>query len=182
MKFLQILLVVFTLSVIAYGQKSVSELKPTHAAALEQFLSKNKSYGFMSEKALSGSYLKFMRETFGKAFKPYYKEADFNHDKILDFALILSRKGQPTINEGVTSEEHKYNYPLAIVIFNANKNRIFTKAFIEDVEVPKACFLNVDTGRSKKKELYFGVFESDADTMIFTPAGKGYVIEYPDEP
>ncbi len=64
------------------------------------------------------------------------------------------------------------------MIFNGNKNETFTKAFVEDIEAPLVCFLNVEG--TKKKTIYFGVFESDADTRIFTPVGKGYIIEYPD--
>jgi hypothetical protein len=164
--------------VINFGQKRVADLSPTHAAALEAFLSTNKNYQFLSEKVQDAEYLKEMSKYFGKTIKPYYQVADFNHDKIIDFAMILSRKGEPKENEGITSEPHKYDYPLAVIIFNGNKNGTFRKAFIEDIEAPLACFLNVEG--TKKKQIYFGVFESDADTRIFTPAGKGYIIEYPD--
>ncbi len=34
----------------------------------------------------------------------------------------------------------------------------------------------------KRKRLYFGVFESDADTFTMTPVGKGYIIEYDNAP
>lgn len=48
----------------------------------------------------------------------------------------------------------------------------FDNAFIEDVEAPIVCFIKF-TG----EELYFAVFKSDADIMIFTPVGKGYIVE-----
>lgn len=180
MKFYISILITLVLAFPAFAQKTVKDLKPAHAIALENFLSKNKTYSFLSEKSLDAEYLAEVRKWFGKTLNPYYHVGDFNHDKITDFALILSRKGEPKEDKGVTSEPHKYVYPLAIIIFNGIKNGIFRQAFLEDVEVPLACFLNTDG--DKKKELYFGVFESDADTMLFTPVGKGYIIEYPDSP
>ena len=179
MKLILSSLCIFIFSVIGFSQKAVADLKPSHAAALEQFLSKNKEYQFLSSKVIDAEYMKFIRESFGKTFEPYYQVADFNRDKIVDFAIILSRKGERKEN-GATSEEHKYDYPLAVVIFNGNKNGTFRKAFLEDIEAPLVCFLNVEG--TKKKTIYFGVFETDADTRIFTPAGKGYIIEYPDAP
>lgn len=179
MKLILASLCIFILPVLGFGQKAVANLKPSHAIALEQFLSKNKDYQFLSSKVIDAEYMKFIRESFGKTFEPYYQVADFNRDKSEDFAVILSRKGERK-ESGATSEEHKYDYPLAVVIFNGNKNGTFTKVFAEDVEAPLVCFLNVD--RTKKKTIYFGVFESDADTRIFTPVGKGYIIEYPDQP
>jgi len=179
MKLILSSLCIFILSVLCFGQKAVADLKPSHATALEQFLSKNKEYQFLSSKVIDAEYMKFIRESFGKIFEPYYQVADFNRDKIADFAIILSRKGERK-ESGATSEEHKYDYPLAVVIFNGNKNGTFRKAFVEDIEAPLVCFLNIEG--TKKKTIYFGVFESDADTRIFTPVGKGYIIEYPDEP
>jgi hypothetical protein len=167
------------LSVFCFGQKAISDLKSSHVTALEQFLSKNKQYQFLSSKVIDVVYMKFIRETLGKTFEPYYQTADFNRDKIADFAVILSRKGKRKAS-GATSAEHKYDYPLAVVIFNGNKNGTFRKAFIENIEAPHVCFLNVEgTG---KKTVYFGVFESDADTQTFTAAGKGYIVKYPDTP
>ncbi len=179
MKLILSSLCIFILSAFCFGQRAVANLKPSHAIALEQFLSKNKEYQFLSSKVIDSEYMKFIRESFGKTFEPYYQVADFNHDKIADFAIILSRKGERKETDA-TSEEHKYDYPLAVVIFNGNKNGTFTKAFIEDVEAPLICFLNVEG--TKKKTIYFGFFESDADTRIFTPVGTGYIIEYPDAP
>lgn len=180
MKLILSLLCVFILSLICFGQKTVADLKPSHATALEQFLSKNKEYQFLSEKVISAEYLKEMRQYFSKSFQPYYRVADFNHDKILDFALILQRKREPTVSNLENAEGYKYDYPLAVIIFNGNKKGTFTKAFIEDIEAPLVCLLNVNG--KKKKEIYFGVYASDADTRIFTPVGRGYIIEYPDEP
>jgi hypothetical protein len=170
---------VFILSVLCFGQRAVTDLKSLHATALEQFLSENKQYQFLSSKVIDAEYMNFIRETFGKTFEPYYQTADFNRDKIADFAVILSRKGKRKASSA-TSAEHKYDYPLAVVIFNGNKNGTFRKAFVENIEAPHDCFLNVDgTG---KKTVYFGVFESDADTRIFMSAGKGYVVKYPEAP
>lgn len=180
MKLILYLLCVFISPVLCFAQKSVSDLQPKHAIVLEEFLSKNKNYGFLSEKAFDVETLKYLRKDFGAKITPYYKVGDFNNDKIVDFALVLSRKGTITENEG-SDEPYKYNQPLAIVIFNGTNKGDFKKAFIEDIAVPLICFFNLDS-RDKKRPLYFGVYASDADTMIFTPVGKGYIIEYPDEP
>jgi hypothetical protein len=171
---------VLLLSSVGLNQKNVTDLKPAHAIALEQFLSRNKNYGFLSEKVLDAEYLKDMRKYF-KNLRPYYNVADYNRDGALDFSLILSRKGQPKDNGEGMAETHRYDHPMAIVIFNGNRQGKYTKAFQEDIEAPLACFLNTDRD-GKKLELYFGVFQSDADTRIFTPVGKGYNIEYPDTP
>lgn len=179
MKLILSSLCVFILSALCFGQKTVADLKPSQAAALDQFLSKNKEYQFLSSKVIDAEYMKFIRESFGKTFEPYYQVADFNRDKIADFAIILSRKGERKEN-GATSKEHKYDYPLAVVIFNGNKTGTFRKAFLKDIEAPLVCFLNVEGTR--KKTIYFGVFETDAGTKIFTPAGRGYIVEYPNAP
>ena len=172
--------IVFVFCCDCLGQERVADLKPTHAIALEQFLSKNKGYGFLSEKVLEADYLKEMRQYF-KNLKPYYNVADFNRDGIADFALILSRKGERRDNGEGMAETHRFDHPLAIIIFNGNGRGKFTKAFMEDIEAPLACFLTTDIVK-KKRKLYFGVFESDADTRIFAPVGKGYIMEYPDAP
>jgi hypothetical protein len=174
-KLLPLLILIFAFS--AFGQKSVAELKPKHAIALEHFLSKNKDFGFVSEKALDAEYLKEMRKYF-KDLKPYYNAADYNRDGVIDFAMILSKKGEIEDQGEGFGETHRYNHPMAIVIFNGIKNGGFRKAFIEEVKVPLACFLNLSD--KKKPRLYFGVFESDADTFTMTPVGKGYIIEYDD--
>jgi len=179
MKINIIIFFLLVFSFCAFGQKSVSELKPAHAIALEGFLSKNKNYQFLSENAIDDEKLKEMREYFEKkSFKPYYLVADLNRDKIEDFALILQRKGTRIVNNLDNGEGYQYDYPLAVIIFNGGKKGTFTKAFIEDIESPLLCFLNVGDG--KKKDFYFSIYGSDADTRIFTPVGKGYIIEYED--
>ncbi len=181
MKLLLIAFFVFALSALCFGQKTVAELKPAHAVALEQFLSENKNYQFLSEKSFEGEYLKDLRKDFGASIKPYYCISDFNFDGISDFALVLSRKGKATPAEGTEGTPYDHNYPLAVIIFNGNKKGRFTKAFIEDVEAPLVCLIKTD-GAGKKKQFFFAVYASDADTRIFTPVGKGYIVEYPDEP
>lgn len=178
MKITLALLFVFILTVSCFSQKSVSDLKPPHAAALKQFLLKNKNYQFLSSKVITDEYLKYMRESFGKTFEPYYRAGDFNGDKIPDFAVIVSRSGKRKMS-GATSEEHKYDYPLAVVIFNGNKNGTFTKALVEDTEAPHACFL--DIAKNGKTRLYFGVFETDSHVLFFAPVRKGYKVEFPEE-
>lgn len=126
----------------------------------------------MSENALENEYLKEVYKWFKKPIKPYYAVADFNRDKVLDFAVILSRKGESKDLGKAFSIEHRFEHKLAVVIFNGDKKGGFTKAFIEDVKAPSACFINFED-----KQLYFGVFESDANTMIFKPVGKGYIVK-----
>jgi hypothetical protein len=171
-------LMILVFAVCCFGQKSVAELKPAHAIALEEFLSKNKDYQFLSENVIPDEELKYMRKDFGKNFKPYYIVGDFNSDKILDFALILSKKGEPKDNGESFAETHRFDYPIAIVIFNGTKSGGFRKAFIEDTEAPLPCFLNLSY--EKKKRLTFGVYETDAGFLL-TPIGKGYVVEYEKE-
>jgi len=178
MRLILSLLSVFVLTVSCFSQNTVADLKPSHAVTLKQFLSKNRKYQFLSSKVITNEYLKFMRESFGKTFEPYYRVADFNDDKIADFAVIVSRQGTRKAS-GATSEEHKYDYPLAVVIFNGSKNGTFTKAFVEDIEAPHVCFLEI--AKDKKTRLHFGVFETDAHTRIFKPVRRSYVVEYPDE-
>lgn len=172
------LLLILMFSCTMFGQKSVADLKPSHAAELKKFLSKHKKYKFLSEKAIGADYLKNMRKNFGATFKPYYKVADFNQDKILDFSLILSRTGKPRKDPDVTSEEHKYKFPLAVVIFNGIKKGGFRQAFVEDLEEPHVCFFHLTN--EKKKRLTFGIYETDTG-FILTPVGKGYRVEYHDQ-
>ena len=180
---MKIALTIFAISIcslVGFSQKRVADLNAKHASALEVFLSENKEYGFLSENVLDAEYLKEMRDYF-KGLKPYYNVGDFNRDGSVDFALILSREGSRKDNGEGFAETHRYDYPLSIIIFNGDRKGRFKKAFIENIEAPLACFLHSEMVK-KKRELYFGVLESDADTRIFAPAGKGYIVEYPDEP
>lgn len=181
MKILLLTSFTFALATLCFSQKTVADLKPIHAVALEQFLSKNKNYQFLSERAFDEEYLKDLRKDFGKSINPYYCVSDFNFDGVLDFALILSRKGEATIAEGTEITPYDHNYPLAVIIFNGNKKGGFTKAFVEDIEAPLVCLIKTD-GVGKEKQVFFAVYATDADTRIFTPIGKGYIIEYPEEP
>ena len=88
------LMCIFILSLMCFGQKTVADLQSKHAIALEDFLSKNKNYGFLSEKVISEDNLKEMRKYNGKNLQPFYRVGDFNRDRVTDFALILSRKGE----------------------------------------------------------------------------------------
>ena len=171
--------IVFIFVFIAFGssiclsQKSVTELKSAHATALERFLSENKDYEFMSESILGPEYLKWVQEWL-EGGKPYYAAGDFNNDRIEDFAVILSRKGK--VEEGGGSDfPHRYDYPLAVVIFNGLRHGGFQQPFVEAVKKPIASFIRLPEG--KQKGLFFGVFETD-DDWIFTSYGKGYKLKY----
>lgn len=161
-KLLSLFILLFASS--TFGQKTVSELRPDHAAALQSYLSKNRNYQFISETALHAQDLKFMRGFLGAKAKPYYYVGDFNQDGLKDFALILG------VRQRLTTTKSKL--PLHVVIFNGLKNKKFEVAHRENVQAPPTCFLNFQDGK-----LYFAVSESDTDTMIFAPAGKGYIVE-----
>ncbi len=179
MKKLISIIFIFVFSFAVFGQKTVADLKPSHAIALERFLSKTKDYFFLSENMTDDKDIKYSRKwLLGKNRKPYYITGDFNRDGVMDFALILSdistsTKGGPVREE----EEEKYReYPLAVVIFNGIKGGGFRQSFIQKVEATYGCYLSLD--EDKKKRLYFAVFETDNQTMTFTPVGKGYITEF----
>jgi len=164
--------VIFCLASTAMGQKSATELAPAHAAALETYLSANKTLTFRQEHNLSDEYLKSVHEWFGKRFKPNYAVGDFNRDKIRDFAVLLYREGksEPSGASG-ENNEHTPDYPLRLVVFNGEK-RGFRVAYTTDLMGPHAAFIRFD------KQLYYGIFETDSDTFILAPAGRGYIMEF----
>ena len=154
----------------AFAQKSVSGLLPVHAAALEQYLSANKDLTFRQEYNLDDEYLKSVHEWMGKTFKPNYAAGDFNRDRIKDFAVLLYRKGACVEND-LAPEQHNRDCPLRLVVFNGLRKG-FRVAYMDDLIGPPAAFIRFD------KKLYYAVFESDADTFILSPAGKGYIMEF----
>lgn len=161
-----------------FGQKTISELKPAHARALKRFLSKNKDYRFLSEKAFDADTLRQYRKEFGRTLIPYYKVGDFNRDGISDFALVLSRKGRRTVNTGEPGSPYEFSHPLAVMIFNGAKNGTFRNAFIEKVDKPLVSFL--DWAPRSKEPLAFAVYGTD-DYFMMKTAGRGYVVEYDEE-
>lgn len=173
-----VLFVIFILFSVVWGhaQKSVASLDPAHALTLEGFLSKNKNLNFMSERLFDKETLEFVRKHVRANLTPYYIKGDFNKDKIQDFGVILMNDVRPQKDPDL-SEPHNLIYTLTIAIFNGSKNGTYKNAFTKQIEVPLVCFLNVE-----EKQLYFGVAESDAHTFIMTPAGKGYIVEFPEEP
>jgi hypothetical protein len=173
---LLILMLAFSFSV--FGQKTISELKPAHASALKLFLSKNKDYSFLSEKAFDADTLRQYRKDFGKHLIPYYRVGDFNRDGISDFALVLSRKGGRTINTGEAGSPYEFNRPLAVVIFNGAKNGTFRNAFIEKVDKPLVSFLSWTP--QSKEPLSFAVYATD-DYFMMKPVSSGYVVEYDED-
>jgi hypothetical protein len=173
------IIIVMLLFGATHAQTKIGDLHPSHAKTLDEFLSRNPGYQFMPETVLDADYLKDMRKGISGG-KPYYNAADFNRDGIVDFALVLRRKGEPKDNGDGMAETHRFDYPLTIVIFNGDRQGKFTKAFIADIEAPFASFLDLSVVR-RKRQLYFGVSETD-NLQYFTPAGKGYTVTYPDMP
>lgn len=151
-----------------FAQRSISDLAPAHARALERYLSANKIVSFRSDDNVSNEYLKTMSEGMGKGFKPSYAVGDFNRDKQTDFAVLLYREGKAVVNEGVGSEEHRTDRPMRLVVFNGSRAGLRV-AYTTDLMGPDAAFITFD------KKLYYGVFETDSDTFVLSPAGRGYV-------
>lgn len=180
MKVNGVISLIFVLAAAVMGQSSLADLAPGHAGAVKKFLAINGQYSFMPEEVIDADYLQDMRRSL-KVQKPYYAVGDLNRDGINDFAVILRRKGKPIDNGEPLAATHRYDHPLGIVIFNGLGRGGFKKAFIEDVNVPFVCFLKIDISKGRR-QLYFGVFETDADTVIFTPTGQGYAAKYPDAP
>lgn len=167
-------LVVMPLSVLA--QKSVSELHPAHASALHAFITKHPELQFLSERELDKQILKDMRKNFGPRLTPYYRQGDFNHDGVQDFAMILAKEGPPSKDLGPDlAESHRYRHDIAVVIFNGQKRGGFKVAFVKNTDAPLVCFLYVTFER--RKRLYFAVYETD-EHFIMAPAGNGYLVEY----
>jgi hypothetical protein len=160
-----------------FGQASILDLSPLHAAAVEAYLAKNKRNSFRAETVVDADYLRSMRESLGRTFRPNYVVADLNGDRVIDFAVLLNRAGKPT-NQPTSehaSKEHFPDHPLTLVVFNGVKGGEFRIAFTQDLDGPPAAFIHLTTGR--KKRLYYGIFETDSDIFTLVPAGRGYVIK-----
>ena len=99
------------------AQKSVSQLLPAQAAALQQFLSKHPALEFLSESNYDREALKDMRKHFGAHFMPYYQVGDFNHDGRQDFALVLA-KHTPPKKDPALADTHRIQYEFTVVVFN----------------------------------------------------------------
>ncbi len=171
-------------SSLVVAQRTIDDLLPSHAAALQNYLSKNGDRYFRQEHILEDTYLNTVRTKwgFGKKYKPNYVVADLNRDGLVDFAILLIREGKEEwsadieLNERIRNE-HNPDYPLTLLVFNRMKGGRFRVAFSKDLMGPNAAFINVSTERGKKK-LYYGVFETDSDTFSLAPAGRGYIIEF----
>lgn len=159
-----------------FAQKSVDGLKPSHAAALQKYLSTHRTASFLQEHVIDDETLASMRKEIRRGMTPYYLVGDFNRDGVDDFAVILLREGKPKFSSEEETEARKNDVNLQLVVFNGGRKSGFTVAHTEDIEAPVTCFLNMSDG--KKRKLYFAVYESDADTFILAPAGSGYIMEF----
>ena len=157
------------------GQASIRDLAPSHAAALEMYLSKNTKNSFRAQNIVDAKYLKYMRESFGTSFRPNYVAADLNGDRIADFAVLLNRAGAPTNQptDESFSKEHFPDYPLTLVVFNGMRGGKFRVAFSQNLAGPKAAFINL----TSRRRIQYGVFETDSDTFTLSPVGRGYVVK-----
>ena len=168
------------LAASVFAQKSIDELTPNHAAALQKYLSAHKTLGFLQEHVIDREILAGMRKYIRRGMKPYYLVGDFNRDGFKDFALILSREGKPKVSSEEGADARKEDVNLQLVIFNAKPKGGFAVAYEQEMEAPLSCFLDMSQGR--KPKLYFAVFESDADTFVLAPAGGGYIVEFDEAP
>lgn len=164
----------FLFPIYCTAQNSVSDMLPAHASALQEFLTSRPELDFMSERLIDRDYLKYMREQMGARFKPFYQTGDFNHDGWQDFAVILVKDAPPEEDPGL-ADTHRFRYQVTVVIFNGSRAGKYKPAFVKNTTAPLVCFINTTGG--KKKQLYFGVFETD-EAFGMAPAGKGYIAEY----
>jgi len=165
-------LLLMFLSCDAHAQKSISDLPPDHASALQQFLSKQKGLALLSEEAYDQSILKDMRKNFGASLKPAYRAGDFNRDGVKDFAVILWKEGSPTKDQGSgIAESHRYLHDVTIVIFNGAAGA-YKPVFIKATQAPLVCFLTLNNA----KRLTFSVYETD-EGFSMTPVRGGYRLQ-----
>ncbi len=168
-------LLLMFLSCDAHAQKSISDLPPAHASALQQFLSKNNGLAFLSEDAYDQSILKDIRKHFGARLKPTYRSGDFNRDKVQDFAVILLKEGSPPQDQGSgIAESHRYLRDLTVVIFNGAAGG-YKPVFVKATQAPLVCFLNLNY----QKRLTLSVYET-GEGFSMKPVRGGYRLEYPD--
>lgn len=173
--FLAALLLLF-LSCDAHAQKSISDLPPAHAAALQEFLSKQKSLVLLSEELYEPDILKDMRKEFGASLKPSYRSGDFNRDGVQDFAVILLKEGSPPKDQGPgIAASHRYLRDVTVVIFNGRAGT-YKPAFVKATQAPLVCFLTLNF----QKRLTFGVYET-GEGFSMTPIRGGYRLEYQDQ-
>ena len=156
------------------AQKSVSQLLPAHAAALQQFLSKHPSLEFLSESDYDREALKDMRKRFGAHSMPYYQVGDFNHDGRQDFALVLAKRTPPK-KDPALADTHRFQYEFTVVVFNGlSGGGGYGAVFVKNTTAPLVCFLAVS--QEEKSKLYFAIYETDAGFVIM-PKGQGYIAQ-----
>ena len=154
---------IFSLSIAAMPQKSVTEYTRAQRAALQAFIARNSNYQFMPETWFEEATLKAARteSVFGKSFKPYYQTGDFNRDGKRDFAVILLS------GKSVSDPKSRMH----VVVFNGLKGGSYRLAHIEHEDFSTALFIGVN-----RNTLFVGVMETDS-TGCFVPAGRGYIVE-----
>lgn len=167
------LLLLLLLPLDGAAQKSVSQLLPAHASALQQFLSGHPDLDFMSESDCDRASLRDMRKHFGARFMPYYRVGDFNRDGRQDFALLLAKDAPPKEDPGL-ADTHRFQYEVTVVVFNGLRGGGYKTVFVKNTTAPLVCFLAMS--REKRSKLYFAVYETDAG-FVMTPAGQGYIAE-----
>lgn len=151
-------IILISISTFCFGQKSSLEYPEKQRIALAKFINVHQEYEFIPENWFDNELLTFIRNDwgFGKNYKPYYQNNDFNNDSILDFAVILKNTKQ---NE------------LVIVIFNGEKNGDYVMAHIQTEE------FKTNIGLTFQNKL-LNVVEFETDNVgCFISAGEYYIVE-----
>lgn len=166
-------LIILSLAVLAidsFGQKTINDLEEVHKDALEKFLAKNPRLSFRSQNILSPDYQKVAADD---GFFPNYAVGDFNRDKRPDFAVLLKREGKSVfMSSDREISDFNPDYPLTVVIFNGQTLGGFVPVFQRKVSGPPAAFIRFDTS------LFFGIFDTDSDTIEFIPYGQKYTVKF----
>ena len=135
-----------------------AHLQPRHRAVLKSWLARRTWLRPATENECeSKDNLELLRRELKQRVHPFYSVADFNHDGLKDFAVLLVFKGK---------EE------MALAIFNAPfKNSApayFERGFEKRGDIYIAYHYPV------RRHLYLGVFESDYYCMTLIPKGRKY--------
>jgi hypothetical protein len=164
MKFNMIIFIFFILFCNGlYAQFSTSEFSNNQRVALAKFLNTHSQFEFVPEGWFDQEVLKWVREDwgYGKHYKPYYNNNDFNKDGIKDFAVYLKNNKKNFREPG--------NF--AVVIFNGMKNGNFKFSYLGNENYSDETGLIFSKGK-----LHIKQFETDNEGC-YIAAGETYILE-----
>ena len=145
------------------AQHSTIEFSNNQRIALANFLKTHSQYEFVPEGWFDQEVLKLVRIDwgFGKKYKPYYNNNDFNKDGIKDFAVFLKNN----------TKKYEDANNFAVVIFNGLKNGSFKFSYLGKENFSDETGLTFSRGK-----LHIVQFETD-NVGCYIPAGKSYIVE-----